>query len=279
MSKHKLTIDIEPVKAGEKHVSLGDFVFQLDAFKKILSSTESMVSGKSALIKWKVADLTHSSPAHVALQPGHDQPEHTEIIDKTVESVLHNLKTLPGENPPPMTSEALKAYQIFGEKVEKGILKVKVGNNRDENTADEDYATVVEVSTGINRAIETLLSPEVKAIGVVEGCLEYVDIHGSHHLFRIYPAIGPDKIICSFPPDKIEEARQALNRKTRVWGELSYPAGSNFPKSVKVETIELLPEDDELPSLKDLRGIAPDITGDLSSEEFVRILRDADEEE
>ena len=45
MSKHKLTIDIEPVKAGEKHVSLGDFVFQLDAFKKILSSTESMVSG------------------------------------------------------------------------------------------------------------------------------------------------------------------------------------------------------------------------------------------
>lgn len=279
MSKHKLTIDIEPVKAGEKHVSLGDFVFQLDAFKKILSSTESMVSGKSALIKWKVADLTHSSPARIALQPSHDQHEHTEIIDKTVESVLHNLKALPGENPPPMTSEALKAYQAFGEKVEKRILKVKVGNNRTDDMKTEDYATVVEVSTGINRAIETLLSPEVKAIGVVEGRLEYVDIHGSHNLFRIYPATGPDKIICSFPSDKIEEARQALNRKTRVWGELTYPAGSNFPKSVKVETIELLPEDDELPSLKDLRGIAPDITGDLSSEEFVRILRDADEEE
>ena len=277
MSKHKLTIDIEPAKAGEKHVSLGDFIFQLDAFKKILSSTESMVSGKSALIKWKVADLRHSSPAQVALRPSHDQPEeHTEIIDKTVESVLHNLKTLPGENPPKMTPEALKAYQTFGEKVEKGILKVKVGNNRDEDIAYENYATVVEVSTGINRAIDTLLSPEVKAIGVVEGRLEYMDIHGNRNLFCIYPAIGPDKIICSFPSDKIEEARQALNRKTRVWGELTYPAGSNFPKSVKVETIELLPEDDELPSLKDLRGIAPDITGDLSSEEFVRMLRDAD---
>lgn len=147
-----------------------------------------------------------------------------------------------------------------------------------EKNGDEDCATVVEVSAGINRAIDTLPSPEVKAIGVVEGRLEYVDIHGSRNLFRIHPAIGPDKIICSFPSDKIEKARQAINRKTRVCGELTYPAGSNFPKSVKVETIELLPEDDELPSLKDLRGIAPDITGDLSSEEFVRMLRDADDE-
>ena len=38
----------------------------------------------------------------------------------------------------------------------------------------------------------------------------------------------------------------------------------------------MLPEDDELPSLLDLRGTAPDITGDLSSEEFVRRLRSAE---
>lgn len=278
MSKHKLTIDIEPVKAGEKHVNLGDFIFQLDAFRKVLSSTESMISGETALIKWKVADLMHSSPAQVALQPSDTHLEHTELIDKTVKSVFHNLKALPSENPPKMSSEELKAYQVFGEKVEKNILRVKVGNHRAGDIIDENQATVVDVSGSIKRAIDAIMSPEVKAIGVVEGRLEYVDIHGSQKLFRIYPAIGPDKIVCSFPSNKIEEARRALNRKTRVWGELTYAAGSNFPKSVKVETIELLPEDDELPNLKDLRGIAPDITGDLSSEEFVRMLRDADDQ-
>ena len=81
---------------------------------------------------------------------------------------------------------------------------------------------------------------------------------------------------CSFSPDKIEEAREALGRKIRVLGELTYPKGNDFPKDVRVQTIEFLPEDDDLPSLTDLRGIAPDITGDLSSEEFVRNLRDAE---
>ena len=74
----------------------------------------------------------------------------------------------------------------------------------------------------------------------------------------------------------MEEAREALGRKVRIFGELTYPRAGNFPRAVEVETIELLPEDDELPNLMDLRGIAPDITGDLSSEEHVRNLRDAE---
>ena len=118
---------------------------------------------------------------------------------------------------------------------------------------------------------------ETRAVGTLKGRLGRANASGSH-AFRIQPFIGPEDVKCVFPSGKTEEFRRALGRKVMASGELTYPAGSDFPGSIKVETMEILPEDDELPSLSDLRGIAPGITGDLSSEEFVRMLRDVDDE-
>ena len=134
----------------------------------------------------------------------------------------------------------------------------------------------VKVSKNVKAAVDAFILSETKSVGTVEGRLEFVNIHADQNIFRICSAISPERVTCSFRPDKIEEAREALGRKIRVLGELTCPKGSKFPKTVKVEAIELLPEDGDLPSLMDLRGIAPDITGDLSSEEFVRNLRDAE---
>ena len=273
MASKKLTITIESAKSGRKHVSLGDFSFQLDALRRVLSTTESFVSGKGAVIDWQVVDLRHSSPAEVVLQPVHTRTKFTDeskedIIFKTVNEVIGYLKTLSGEASPPfeMNRQLLGHYKTFSDRIQKGILKVSVRSETD----------TIKISKNIKSAIDAVILPETKSIGVVEGRLEYVNIHGNRNLFRIYSVMEPERMDCFFPPDKIEEAREALDRKIRVSGELTYPEGSDFPKAVKVETIELLPEDDELPSLMDLRGIAPDLTGSLSSEEFVRNLRDAE---
>lgn len=122
----------------------------------------------------------------------------------------------------------------------------------------------------LKRTGSAAASGEIRAIGTLEGRLRRADAGGR---FRIEPSVG-ETAQCVFPAGKEREFRSALGRKVRATGELTYPAGSDFPRSIKVETVEILPEDDELPSLSDLRGIAPGITGDLSSEEFVRMLRD-----
>lgn len=134
----------------------------------------------------------------------------------------------------------------------------------------------VEVGLEMPRAANAALSVETKALGEVEGRLESMNIRGDRSVFHIYPAVGPDKVECFFPADKLEDARNALTHRIRVRGELTYPAQSGFPRSVKVGSIERLPDDDALPSLMSLRGIAPDLTGGLSSEEFVRGLRNAE---
>lgn len=129
----------------------------------------------------------------------------------------------------------------------------------------------------LKRADSFAASGEIRAVGTLKGRLRRADAGGSRGKFRIDSLMRSESAQCAFPAGREEEFRRALGRKVLASGELHYPAGSNLPRSIKVETMEILPEDDELPSLADLRGIAPDITGDLSSEEFVRMLRDGDE--
>lgn len=126
----------------------------------------------------------------------------------------------------------------------------------------------------LKRTDPAAASREIRAIGTFKGRLRRAD--GSRGRFLIEPSVG-ESAQCVFQAGADREFLSALGRKVLASGELTYPAGSDFPRSIKIETVEILPEDDELPSLSDLRGIAPDITGDLSSEEFVRRLRDGHE--
>ena len=265
-----ITMTIESAESDRQHVSLDDFSFQLEALRKVLSNTESSLSGEQAEIDWQIVDLKHSSPAEIVLQPVDTRmdTDKEDIVFETVNRVIGYFKTLSEKIPPPveMNQHLLGHYKTFSEKIQRGILKVSLKSGTD----------TVKVSKNVRAAIDAVILSETKSVGTVEGRLEFVNIHADQNIFRIYSAIPPERVTCSFRPDKIEEAREALGRKIRVLGELTYPKGGKFPRTVKVETIELLPEDDDLPSLMDLRGIAPDITGDLSSEEFVRNLRDAE---
>ena len=264
-----IIITIESAESDREHVSLDDFSFQLEALKKVLSSTESSLSGKHAEIDWQIINLTHSSPAEIALQPVNNHiTTDTDIISKTVNKVVSCFKTLSEDTslPVEMSQQMLEPYKTFSDRVRKGVLRVSIKSETD----------VVKINKNVKTTIDAVVPSEAESIGTVDGRLEFLNIHGDRNVFRIYSSIPPEQVDCFFSPDKIEQAREAVGRKIRVLGKLTYPKGKNFPKSVKVVSIELLPEDDDLPSLGDLRGIAPDITGDLSSEEFVRNLRDAE---
>ena len=107
----------------------------------------------------------------------------------------------------------------------------------------------------------------------ITGTLEMVDIH-TRNKIRIYPIIGSKKIDCYFPDDLLEIAKVGVNRYVNVEGKFKYKRGQPFPYEVDVTHIEIYPEENELPTLFDLQGIAPDATGDVSSEDFVRRIRD-----
>lgn len=268
-----ITIQIESAESGQQHVSLDDFTFQLDALKKILVNTESSLSGEQAKIDWQIVELKHSSPAQVVLYPfpPSSKDKLADTAAQTVNTVFSHLNALSSLSSQrhqltKISPRLLAHFEHFGNRVRQGNLKVSL----------KSEAAEVRIRKNLKEVIEPLTLPETKLTGSVEGRMEYVNIHGGQNKFRIYSKIPPEQVFCSFSTDKMEEAREALGRKVRIFGELTYPRASNFPKAVEVETIELLPEDDELPKLMDLRGIASDIIGELSSEEHVRNLRDAE---
>ncbi|HQH81090.1 MAG TPA: hypothetical protein PK599_06840, partial [bacterium] len=71
------------------------------------------------------------------------------------------------------------------------------------------------------------------------------------------------------------EAIAAVGKYIEVRGELIYKSISQDPHKIAVEELIVLPSDNMLPSLRDLRGLIPNITGSLTSEEFVRKIRNA----
>jgi len=79
---------------------------------------------------------------------------------------------------------------------------------------------------------------------------------------------------CKFPEALLGDVQRALGRFVSVRGKCFYRPGTAFLYRIDVWEMEVLPPSEELPSLSDLCGIAPDATGDKSSEQFVRELRD-----
>ncbi len=112
-----------------------------------------------------------------------------------------------------------------------------------------------------------------ESIGSVEGRLELVSIHSRTRRFNVYHAITNKAIRCNFPVAIEEQVISSLGRRVIVSGVVSYNAAGE-PVKVEVDRLRTLKKENELPSIADMLGMAPDITGDLSIEEHIRQLRD-----
>ena len=116
---------------------------------------------------------------------------------------------------------------------------------------------------------------EERCISTVDGRLERINIHKNANTFTIYSSVLPrPPVTCKFPEALLGDVQRALGRFVSVRGKCFYRPGTAFLYRIDVWEMEVLPPSEELPSLSDLCGIAPDATGDKSSEQFVRELRD-----
>lgn len=120
-------------------------------------------------------------------------------------------------------------------------------------------------------ALETEVSDI--SVGTFSGFIDAVNVHRDP-IFFLYPTIGPTKIRCEFDRTMLDDVRTALKQYVTVHGLMAYRVGNPFPIRITVERFEINPPEDELPTLASLWGMAPDLTGGLSSEEYIRQLRD-----
>lgn len=115
------------------------------------------------------------------------------------------------------------------------------------------------------------------AIGSIEGRIELVpDHHGHGHRWVNITDDQMYSIRCNFPFEMSESVFKAIFQKCRVVvsGTIKYNA-QNERVSIRVKPpLRFLGLEADLPTSSELGGSDPHFTGDLSTEEFVRRIRE-----
>ena len=265
MTSYQITLRMEGCPPHPEQIRLADFAHEIEALRHALTKCEAVLTGRSRL-EWQVVGLSYSSPATIVVEPTESDDYSVGISRDVGERFLKYVRTLPeaSDIPPELDRPALEAFRRLAHPVQQGRVRAWVSNGESEST---------EIVGTMEPLIERFLAVEHRTTGSVKGSLEFINVHGDRNVFRIYPPVGPNRVQCYFPKEMLESARSAVGCKVRVIGEVTYLTRDPFPNSIKVEHIAILQDDSDLPSFLELRGMAPDATGDLSSEEFVRQLR------
>ena len=115
---------------------------------------------------------------------------------------------------------------------------------------------------------------EVKSIGSVAGRVEALNIHDKM-VFYVYPDSGPTRVACRFYKDILDQVQAAIGRYVTVHGVIDYDSTGTFPARVAVKAIDV--HETERPRLRELFGLAPDLTGGVESAAYIRAKRDAED--
>jgi hypothetical protein len=260
----KITLIIEGLPEDEGQVRLNAFMSQLQNLSATISKLDREANDGKQATQYRIAELSYKSPVRMVLEP-HTLPKQPYVGHTIIESlgrVTHALEN--GEDLSGLDADLLEDIRGLAKPVGRSVANVTLLFN------DHRF----DLTPRVANRVDTALAIDEECIGAIEGMLEQINLHDGANVFHVYPEIGPRKVTCHFPPKLLDDAVSAVGRKVEVYGTLRFRTGAAFPHQVAVTAIEPLPSESELPDWDDLRGRAPDATGEMSSEAFIRELRD-----
>jgi hypothetical protein len=266
MAKAQIRLVVEGLPEDNGLVRASGFANSLNTILNSIKKSDRIVSGKKSSFYLRISDLSYKSPATVLLEavPWETEFDYREpAFNKAYSAYRYLREGLP--------SKSRIEYSLIEDVIEltsqigTAVKSVTIAFNGNDVIVDNEF----------KRIMSQVLAPEEFSKGFVRGMLEYINIHQGKNVFRIYPDIGPVKISCHFSDKLVSAAIASVGKYVEVKGELKYKSVSQDPHEIAVEEINALPGDDALPSLRDLRGLVPNIIGSMTAEQFVRKIRNA----
>lgn len=257
----KLTLDGPESEQG--FIRLPDFLKWLENQHKTLVDFDKLISGQRSNY-FRITDLRRDSPSTVMVEVCPNEPNDdtsTVLVDRYIGTVRDIAE---GRVPPGMSVDMLRDFRELARPIGKGLRSATIGYGDTEISLSSDFVS----------QIDSALSQIHRSIGSVEGTVERFNAHAGANVFYIYPSFGPSKVKCNFNEEQKQDAVDAILKDVRVVGELVYFRDEPFPHEINVLEIQTL-EDEDIPDIETLRGVAPGATDELSSEAFIRRERDA----
>lgn len=262
MQEPSLTIEVVG-KGGI--VPVGDFVSLVgDTLSALREIDRHLSTRKEATVSWVISKVSMDSPLRLTMSaacPGRLRPAVGAVIGAYM-AALKGMEAGGEAIPQCVTHEALvhmaRAVGRVGDSVERVTYTADGRSVTPTRSAAEHMAQVVGGS--------------VERRATVEGRLEMLSIHGGY-TFNVYEPISGRRVACSFPGEMLDQAREAFSQRVRVSGTARFTR-DGVPLSMRVERMERLREQHELPQASDLEGI--NITDGMDPTEYVGMLRDAE---
>lgn len=261
----RIELIIEGLPEDEGRVRLNTFMVALQSFGAAITKLDRESNNGKPASHFEIAELSFKSPVRVALEPKTitAQPYVGRAVVERLNFVAHALTN--GSNLVGFDAELLEDFGKLARPVGKNIKSATIIFN----------GTELDLTPKVANRVDEALAIVDECEGFLEGMLEQINIHQGANTFHVYPEIGPKKVICHFPSSLFDDAVSAVGRRVEVNGTLKYRMGAEFPHQIAVASVVPFPPESEIPDWEDIRGLAPDATGQLSSEAFIRELRDA----
>ncbi|MBU8764005.1 hypothetical protein KM868_10915 [Micrococcus luteus] len=212
---------------------------------------------ESPTVDWDVADLRLGSAVAALQAVGEDAPEGRRAAASAVSglSLVQSGNPLPSDWSPDAVAHA------------QDLLKVA-----DERTKLERDGNVVWLDARLKEALATQTPWHRKYYGTVRGTLTGVNVTRGNRA-SVKPFDGGRVVHVGFPNTIVEEMRDALLHEVQVNGLVRQnDAGRVY--YVSAEQVALI--DQDVPMWGALFGAVPEITDDLSVNEYLEVLRGED---
>ncbi len=264
-SKNRLILKIEGPERSGHHLDLSVFAEKTRQFLNFLKIS-AKDSGQDRAT-FHIVNISHSSPITLECTPA-DQGVGVETPSVIFESIRKNLDLTQNRQTRDLSHPVLDSLEKLTNYKPGKIKQIEILTIAD----DADSEKVYRLNEEFKENLRDARSKEDRVTNTLDGKLEQINIHNNANTFKIYTATS--SVACKFPKNLLENVQGALGNFVSVWGECLYRPNIAFPYKINVRGMEILPPAKDLPSLSDLRGIAPDATQGKSSEQFVRELRD-----
>ncbi len=262
MARIRLTI---AGKLGD--ISLGNFLSILKDSHDILRELDRALSDQqhSGSLIWKVSGLGEGS-AYVELSSKlvSGDRDHSTTVSTFFTGGLSQLQR-EGTTPPLFSTESIERVRHMVRQIgNDGIERLDIALPDSEHSG-------VSLTRSIEDKLKQLTGVHHKSLGAVEGFVGLVEDSPRTRRFNVYHAVTQRAVRCTLPPEWYQRVMELWKHRVIVRGEISYNVKGE-PLSAATTSIRRLGKKDELPSWRDVLGLAPDFTDGQSSKEFLRVL-------
>ena len=247
-------------------ITLTGFLAQIQDHLRLLQEYDVAISHETrATLEWLITDVSTGSLIV-------DTESRSTLLDKdygldVTEACFTGWERIEheGSSPPYLSEEGMNAARR---------IVARIGKEGMTGVAISSPDRRVTITSRAAENLDQLLPAKDESLGSAEGTLETVSIHRGVR-FMIYHSRTKKAIRCDIPQDSdlLEQAKKALGSRVLVAGLVHTNARGETVR-VSAETLRILRETPALPSITSLGGKYADLTGDLTTEEYVRSLRE-----